>query len=90
MTTSRTRQDQVIEQVAGIIYGASLPAEEVASRNQREGEGWTFDVRWTDGEYVSDTDFTRAEEYRLSEADLAAALALADRWDRGDFGPEAY
>lgn len=84
----QTRQAQIIEQVAFLILDADLTSELAASRNA--GEGWTFGVRWADSEYISETDFTRCEGYRLTEADLNDALATAERWVRGDFGPEAY
>jgi hypothetical protein len=85
-TTDSIRKRQTIDQVAGVIYDLALTAEEATIRNQA---GWTFDVRWADGKYVSDTDYTRATR-TLSSEDLTEAIAMATRWDAGEFGPDCY
>jgi hypothetical protein len=85
-TTQTTRKAQTTEQVAALIALAGVTPAEATIRNE---DGWTFDVRWADGEYASDTDFTRATRV-LSAEDLAEAIATADRWADGDFDSAAY
>ncbi len=73
-----TRTEQQIEQVAGIIYEAEMTPEE--ARRQNAGDGWTFDVRYDDGEYVNETNWTRVEGLQLSDANLQKAIAIAKRF----------
>ncbi len=77
-----TRRKQIIEQVAGLIADAVLTFDEAKEINDKQG--WTFEVRWHDGDYINETDYTRVEGERLSGADLTAAWDTLTRWERGD------
>lgn len=84
----RTRREQTIEQVAGIItenlepYADSATALRQVVRVINGDWGWAFEVRWSDQEYINETDYTRVEGAVLSDADLDRALALAESWVR--------
>lgn len=41
--------------------------------------GFTVDVRWQDGEYVSDSDWTRVSDIHLSPDELQQAIQIASR-----------
>jgi hypothetical protein len=75
----RTRTDQLIEQIAGIIHErldwGYATLDEMAAINA--GDGWTIDVRYDDGDYTDDNGYTREEGVRLSPADWRRAVALA-------------
>lgn len=89
---NKSRERQVIEQVAGIIYehyGAAkyyggTPDDEIRANIQRVNDvhGFTFDVRWADGEYISEDDWTRVEGMQLTASQLEAAWNLAMEWIR--------
>lgn len=73
-----SRTQQRIEQVAGIIADNALAAATAQRINATAG--WTYDVRWHDGDYINDTDYTRVEGDRLSDEQLRVALDLAQGW----------
>lgn len=54
---------------------------EVRDRNARDG--WTIEVRYADGEYLSADDHTRIEGLSLGEAALRRAYLIACAWARG-------
>lgn len=72
VTQTYTRRQHVIEAVANQI--AYLVPEDAERRNK---EGWTVEVRWQDGEYISATDYTRVEGVILSPTELEQAQRLA-------------
>lgn len=73
-----TRQQQRIEHVAAILTRCGHSAAEAGRINA--GDGWNFEVRWADREYISDTDYNLVEGCQLSSSDLAKALSLAEDW----------
>lgn len=74
---SARRRLQRIEAVAGAIYETGLGIADAQAINA--GEGWTFELPAPLGNTL------RVEGARLSEEDLAEALALADDWRQGYF-----
>jgi hypothetical protein len=83
---NRTRKEQNIEGVAGIIYEARvagpvpdlLNMEEILASN---AAGWDIDVRYDDGDYFDDKSFTNVTDLILDEDDLRAAIVMAERWE---------
>lgn len=78
--STRTRREQDIEQVAGIIIENGLldrPERSPLITAINSNQGWGFDVRYDDGEYIRDTQWTRVEGLQLSARDLEKAIALA-------------
>jgi hypothetical protein len=73
-----TRNEQAIEQVASIICENGLSREDAEAINN--GDGFTFDVRWQDQEYITDRDYTRVEGMRLDRPSMDAALETARHW----------
>lgn len=76
---TRTLQDQAIEQIAGILYDLHVTDWQEAQCINELGN-WTFDVRWHDGEYINDRDFTRVTFDSLPYAMLQEAFNMAQRW----------
>lgn len=76
----RTRGEQIIEAVAGIILNQGWENDPALVSAANRLDGFGFDVRWDDGEYISDTDWTRLEDVQLSEAELQEAMQLAREW----------
>jgi hypothetical protein len=74
----RTRSNQTIEHVAGLIYDGLLTGSEAHELNARAG--WSFEVRWCDQEYPNDRSYTLVEGARLSGEDLQKAIDLAATW----------
>lgn len=79
-----TREEQLIDCVAGnivsyVIDGLGLQGAELerGARRINSGEGWNFDVRWVDQEYLTDQEWTRVKGIRLIEKDLAKAIDRA-------------
>lgn len=80
-----TRDEQRIEQVAGIILEGILPYGEDAAQEAQEindGDGWTYEVRYDDQEYNSGSNYTRVEGDRLSNEQLTEAIGLAHKWQK--------
>lgn len=75
--TRRTHNEQAIEQVAGIICECGYDAADAERVNF---EGWTFEVRWDDGGYISSDDYTLVEGWSLNNADLRRAFRTAQEW----------
>ncbi len=76
----RTRREQMIEAVAGIILEGGWEEDADRCIAQNAGDGWGFKLRWDDTEYVSLEDYTRVEYAQLAPYELNAALALAREW----------
>ena len=88
---NKYRERQTIENVAWIIYEhygvakySGTPDNEIRANIQRVNDvhGFTFDVRWVDGEYISENDWTRVEGMQLTPSQLDAAWDLAMEWVR--------
>lgn len=80
------RQTQRIEQITGIITEWSVPDEPKALKINRL-YGWDYDVRWGDEDYISDSDFTRVENDKLSPDHIVMAIRLSRHWRQGNFIP---
>lgn len=77
--TTDTRTTRQIEHIAALIAeswdprnGDASPADYAAKMN---AEGWTIDVTYG---HEGPGNWTRTEDLRLSEADLARAVELAE------------
>lgn len=75
----RTRRQQSIEAVAGIILANDL-LDSGSSLQTANDCGWGYDIRWDNADYVSEQDFTRVEGHVLSDEELEEAVALACEW----------
>ena len=82
--SKRTRSEQTLETIAGIIAGIDLASPRLLSLRERERivteaniEGWNFDVQWDD-EYYGENGWTRVTGVGLSPERLAQAVARAD------------
>ena len=64
----------LIESVASKMSEGLMDAADVRRINDSD-EGWTFD-------YGGDRQWTRYEGVRMSEAEMAAALRLAEEWSK--------
>jgi hypothetical protein len=82
MKTNRTRLQQDIEQVSGIISEmmgfTTLSEAEVIQDviDINNGDGFVYDVRYDDNDYIGD-DFTRIEGCHLSVEQLRQAILQA-------------
>lgn len=79
----KTRQQQRLEVIASIIMGwRDVPDDQLQERAKavNSGRGWTYDVRWVDGDYVSENSWTRVEGDVLKEEELAQSVEMAKRW----------
>lgn len=73
---ARTHRQQIIEQVAGIYREWDWQYHDEADFAAANEEGFPIDLRFDDGEYVNDTDWTRVEGVTLTAAELAEARRI--------------
>lgn len=76
----RTRRQQSIEAVAGIILANDL-LDSMSRLRTANDCGWGYDIRWDDADYISEQDFTRVEDHILSDVEMAEAIQLAREWE---------
>lgn len=74
-----SRRQQTIEAVAGQLTDHPDSHDSLDDLRRVNAAGWTFNIRWHDGDYPSDNDWTRVEGAVLSDADLLAAWLMAER-----------
>lgn len=75
-----TRRQQQIEAIAAEIIDEGLTTEDAKLINA--GDGWTVELCYDDHEYVSGINYTRTEGIKLSPAELAEAIEIADSWEK--------
>ena len=76
---TRTRAIQHTAQVAGIICQHIIGDvdgvwSDEEARKINDGDGWGFDVRYSDEDYTNDTSWTRVTGVTLSDEDLETAI----------------
>ena len=79
----RTREEQDVEMVAGIIAENQLT--EKTARELNDGDGWSFNVQYEENDYFGgEGQWTRVDHRTLCYFHLAKALYLAAEWTRPD------
>lgn len=71
-----SRRQHLINAIANQIDLILDQPELIEAKNKA---GFTVDVRWQDGEYVSDSDWTRVNDIHLSPDELQQAIQIASR-----------
>lgn len=69
-----SRRQEIIEKIAATIYGKYMSDEDV---NRANLAGWTIDIRFADGQYVSENNWSRVENIHLEPEELQQAKQLA-------------
>jgi antitoxin component of RelBE/YafQ-DinJ toxin-antitoxin module len=74
MTMKYSRRQHLIEAIAGQIDLILDQPELIEAKNRH---GFAVDVRWQDGEYISDNEWTRVSDIHLSPDELRQAIQIA-------------
>lgn len=69
-----SRRQHIIEKIADIICGMRLNDSDVEDANN---QGWTLDLRFHDGQYVTENQWSRVENIHLDPDELAQVKRIA-------------
>lgn len=69
-----SHRQHIVEKIADLIVGHRLDDATVDAYNK---SGWTVDIRFKDGEYISENNWSRVENIHLDSNELATAKRYA-------------
>lgn len=74
VTKKYSHRQHIIEKIADLIVGYRLDEATVDAYNK---SGWTIDIRFKDGEYISENEWSRVENIHLDSDELATSKRIA-------------